>query len=159
MWICIQFLECVVPLKEREDTKQIEVNNKTWKESQRCQFKNFDWMLTAKMPKWFGKMLFGKKSRHTLSFQLLTFFVLYLSRVTRLGYFCWLGYFLKFIVIFWKDVIGQENGNNLGYFLAEPNLLKFHLNRQFQNMICCRKFKVSKVVWQRCFKLSNLALM
>jgi hypothetical protein len=30
---------------------------------------------------------------------------------------------------------------------AEAKLLHFHLNNQFQNIVWCRYFKVSKMVW------------
>jgi hypothetical protein len=68
------------------------------------------------------------------------------ARVTRLGYFCQLG-------DFWR--LAQRNGNFLGYFFVEENLFNFHLNKQFQNMVYCRYFEVSKVVRCRCFVFSN----
>ncbi len=34
----------------------------------------------------------------------------------------------------------------LGLLFVLAILLNFHLNKQFQSMICCRYFKVSKVV-------------
>jgi hypothetical protein len=42
-------------------------------------------------------------------------------------------------MIFRKDEVAQNNDNFLGYFL-------FKLNKQFKNMVCCRHFKVLKVV-------------
>jgi hypothetical protein len=45
-----------------------------------------------------------------------------------------LGNFWKFIEIFPKDEVARRNGNILGYFFAQVNLLHFHLNKQFQNM-------------------------
>ncbi len=49
-------------------------------------------------------------------------------------------------------ISSPKNGNILGYFLN--NVFK-----QFQIMVPCKCFKVSKVVWCKCFGLSNLALM
>jgi hypothetical protein len=61
--------------------------------------------------------------------------------------------------IFWKDEVAQRNDNIFGLLFAESNLLLFHLNWWFQNTVCCWYFKVSKVVWCRCFGLLNAALM
>jgi hypothetical protein len=36
---------------------------------------------------------------------------------------------------------------------------KISTKKQFQNMVSCRYFKVSKVFWYRCFGLSNCALL
>ncbi len=44
---------------------------------------------------------------------------------------------------------------HFGLLFVEANLFHFKLNEQFQNMVCCRYFKVSKVVWCRCFGFSN----
>ncbi len=55
---------------------------------------------------------------------------------------------------FAKTIIFGPNGNILGYFglhFAEANFL------HFQNMVCRRYFKVSKVVWRRRFRLLNWA--
>ncbi len=47
----------------------------------------------------------------------------------------------------------------LGLLFVLAILLNFHLNKQFQSMLCCRYFKVSKVVYCRCFGLSNWELL
>ncbi len=70
--------------------------------------------------------------------------------------FCQLGYFWRLIMIFWKDEVAQNNGNYLGYILFKQ-IYYICILLQFQNMICCRYFKVSKVVRCRCFGLSNWA--
>jgi hypothetical protein len=49
------------------------------------------------------------------------------------------------------DKVAQRNG----LLFAETNILHYHLNKQFQNMVCSRYIKVSKVVCCRCFGLSN----
>jgi hypothetical protein len=49
-------------------------------------------------------------------------------------------------MIILKDEVAQRNGDILGYFFAVANLLHFHLNKQFQNMVYHRYFKVSIVV-------------
>ncbi len=41
------------------------------------------------------------------------------NRVTRLGNFCQLSYFLRLSMIFWKDVVAQNKGNILAYFLLK----------------------------------------
>jgi len=41
--------------------------------------------------------------------------------------------------------VAQRNDNILGYFLLSK-FIKFLHNKQFQNMVCCRYFKVSNVV-------------
>jgi hypothetical protein len=35
---------------------------------------------------------------------------------------------------------------HFGLLFAVASLLHFHLNKQFQNMVCCKYFMVSKVV-------------
>ncbi len=49
-------------------------------------------------------------------------------------------------MIFGKDEVAQNNGNFLGYLLFKQIFLHFYLNKQFQNMVYCRYFKVLKVV-------------
>jgi hypothetical protein len=54
------------------------------------------------------------------------------------------------------DFTDYLNGSILGYFLFNQYILHFHLKKQFKNTVCCRYFKVSKVVGWDCFRLSNL---
>jgi hypothetical protein len=58
-----------------------------------------------------------------------------------------LGYFYELIMLF-QDEVAQTNVDILGNYYILPK-------RHFQNMVCCRYFKVLKVVWCRCFGLSN----
>ncbi len=46
--------------------------------------------------------------------------------------FCQFGYFLKLVVIFWKEEIVTQNGDILDYFLLQL-FLCIHLNVQFRN--------------------------
>ncbi len=66
--------------------------------------------------------------------------------MTSLGNFLTFGLLLGLIMIFLKDEVAQRNGDILGYFFAVANLLHFHLNKQFHNMVCCKYFKVSTLV-------------
>ncbi len=66
--------------------------------------------------------------------------------MTSLGNFLTFGLLLGLIMIFLKDEVAQRNGDILGYFFAGANLLHFHLNKQFQNMVYHMYFKVSIVV-------------
>jgi hypothetical protein len=62
------------------------------------------------------------------------------------------------MVIFWKDEVAQRNANILVMFCSRK-FLHFHLIEQFQNMVCCRDFEVSKGDWCRYFGLSSRILM
>jgi len=58
--------------------------------------------------------------------------------VTRLGeFFCKFGYF-------WKLILKRSSPQN-GLLFTKAIFFHFHLNKKFQNMVCCRCFKVSKV--------------
>ncbi len=46
---------------------------------------------------------------------------------------------------------------SFGAAFCLSNLFHFYLNKQFQNMFCCRYFKVLKVVWCRCFWVFKLS--
>ncbi len=49
-------------------------------------------------------------------------------------------------MIFSKDEEAQNNEDILGDFLLKQIYYIFHLTKQFQNMVCFRYIKVSKVV-------------
>jgi hypothetical protein len=57
-----------------------------------------------------------------------------------------LGYFWRLVMIFSKDEEAQNNEDILGDFLLKQIYYIFHLTKQFQNMVCFRYIKVSKVV-------------
>jgi hypothetical protein len=50
---------------------------------------------------------------------------------------------------FLKRRSSRRNGAFQGFFLPKQIVLHIQLNKQFQNMVCCRYFKVLKVVWCR----------
>ncbi len=54
-----------------------------------------------------------------------------------------LGYFWRHIVIFLKRWRSPKKWRHFGLFFTLAKL-HFHLNKQFQNMICCKHLKVSK---------------
>jgi len=60
-------------------------------------------------------------------------------------FFCQLGYFWKPIVTFCKDEVTQRNGDILGYFLLMQFFLHFHLNKQFQTVVCCGHLRFQKM--------------
>ncbi len=45
--------------------------------------------------------------------------------------FCQFGYFWRLIIIFWKNVVAQNNGDFLGYLLFKQIYKHFQLNKQF----------------------------
>ncbi len=59
-----------------------------------------------------------------------------------------LAYYEKVQLMAVKSFITLETvcGTQFGLLFVLANLLHFHLNKQFHNMVCCRYFKVSKVV-------------
>jgi hypothetical protein len=80
-------------------------------------------------------------------------------RVTRLGDFSQIELLLEAHYDFLKRRSRPKKWQHFGLLFAVANLLHFHLNKQFKNMVYCRYFKVSKVVLCRClgiFKLSFL---
>jgi hypothetical protein len=79
-----------------------------------------------------------------------------INRVTSLGN---LGYFWKFILIFWKDKITQRSCKIFGYFFVLTFFHNFYLNKQFHKTVYCKYLKVLKVVCCRFFGLSNWVLM
>ncbi len=67
------------------------------------------------------------------------------ARVPRLGIFCQLGFFWRLNVIFLEKWNSSKKWQHFGQPFAVTKLLHFYLNKLFQNMACCRYFKVSKV--------------
>jgi hypothetical protein len=72
--------------------------------------------------------------------------VIVINGVTRLGdFFANWATFGGSLLFFEKMKKPKEMATFWALFVV-ANLLHFHQNKQFQNMICCRCFKVSKVV-------------
>ncbi len=107
-------------------------------------------LFSQKLKKYFSESNFDKKKHFVKCQQFLKYqkyFVLSDVWWSKPGWpdwviFCQLGYFWMPNVTFWKDEVDRRNCNNLGYFLFKQFFLHFHLNRQFQNMVC-RYFEVS----------------
>ncbi len=60
-----------------------------------------------------------------------------------LSIFCKLSYQWKLIIIISKVEVAQINGIILG------ELVHFHLNKQFQNMVCCSKKNEVFLIWHQ----------
>jgi hypothetical protein len=105
-------------------------------------------------------LIYGRKSfvrpvhrchRYKTSFRL---YWLSCRQSDQIGQFFVIGILLEAYCYFWKGEVTQ-----IAFWATFwlSNLLHFHVHRQFQNIVCCRYFRVSEVVWCRCFGLLKLS--